>query len=260
VSQAQKTGEAIWHDIECGAYTADLPLWRELVEATRKRIGRSCRLLELGCGTGRIALALAGPGCEITALDNDSDLIEELRSRARGLDSPVTTVVADARSFDLGSRFDIVIAPMQIVQLLRPHERQDMLACINGHLEPDARTAIAILDPEESWEATGEAAPPPDMREEGGWVYSSQPVAVRRTGDGAAIELDRIRQAVSPTGDLEESYSRIRLELLSPARLERDAGQAGFARDGRRHVSATEDHVGTTVVILRPHDREVADG
>jgi SAM-dependent methyltransferase len=252
MTQAQRTGEAVWHDIECGAYTADLSLWRELVDGATRRSGSACRLLELGSGTGRVSLALAGADCEVTALDNDAELVEELRTRATALETPVTPALADARSFDLCSRFDLVIAPMQVAQLLRPHERADMLACIARHLEPGGRAAFALLGPEEDWEATGDAAPAPDMLEEDGWVYSSQPVAVRRTDDGAGIELDRIRNAVSPAGELEESFSRIRLELLSPARLERDARDAGLLPEKRRHVPATDDHVGTTVVILRP--------
>jgi len=35
---------AIWHDIECGAYTADLPLWEELAGGGR--------VLDVGAGTG----------------------------------------------------------------------------------------------------------------------------------------------------------------------------------------------------------------
>jgi len=52
---------AIWHDIECGAYTADLPLWEELAAGGA--------VLDVGAGTGRVALRLARAGCAMTAVD-----------------------------------------------------------------------------------------------------------------------------------------------------------------------------------------------
>jgi SAM-dependent methyltransferase len=244
VRQAEKTGEAIWHDIECGAYTADIPLWKELASD-------ACHVLELGCGTGRVSLVLAEAGCEVTALDIEHELLEELRSRAGHIGVQLTAVAGDAGSFELDTRFDLVIAPMQVIQLLQAHEREGMLKCIARHLRPGAQAALALLDPEDEWEATGDSAPPPDGLELNGWKYSSQPVAVRRTSDDRAIELDRVRRVVAPGGEAEHSFSRTRLELLSPAQLEREATRAGLLPDGRRQVPATEDHVGTTVAVLR---------
>ncbi len=67
----------IWHDLECGGYVADLPLWRELA---RERGGP---ILDVGAGTGRVALDLARNGHEVTALDRDPELLDALRRRAR---------------------------------------------------------------------------------------------------------------------------------------------------------------------------------
>ena len=50
-----------WHDTECGSYDADLPLWRELAGAGP--------VLDVGAGTGRVALDLAARGASVTALD-----------------------------------------------------------------------------------------------------------------------------------------------------------------------------------------------
>src|SRR5262249_55065568 len=84
--------EVVWHDLECGSYRADLPLWRELAE----RSGRQ-GILEVGAGTGRVALELSGAGHRVTALDHDPHLLCALRERARGGD--IETVCADARTF-----------------------------------------------------------------------------------------------------------------------------------------------------------------
>src|SRR4051812_12173133 len=94
----------IWHDVECGAYAEDLPLWRELAAAAPGPV------LDVGAGTGRVALDLAARGIEMVALDADTELLAALRARA----ADVETVTADARAFDLGPRrFGAVIVPMQ---------------------------------------------------------------------------------------------------------------------------------------------------
>ena len=88
-----------WHDVECAAYTVDLPVWRELADAHPGRI------LDIGCGTGRVALDLASRGHEVTALDSEAELVHELARRARERQLRVDTIVADARTFVLPNRF-----------------------------------------------------------------------------------------------------------------------------------------------------------
>ena len=58
----------LWHDIECGGYDVDLPLWRELAEATGGPV------LDIGAGTGRVSLDLAGHGYDVVALDLEPEL------------------------------------------------------------------------------------------------------------------------------------------------------------------------------------------
>jgi SAM-dependent methyltransferase len=243
---------SVWHEVECGAYAADLPLWRRLArEAAREG---ACDLLELGCGTGRVSLALAGRGRNVSAIDVDPELVTVLRRRAAERDAPIEAAVADARSFELGRRFDLVLAPMQLVQLLvGERERRAMLRCVAAHLRPGAQVALALLALEDEWSSAPEQAPLPDIREVDGWVYASRPVAVRRVRSGAAIELDRIRQTISPRGDIEETLSRVRLEIVTPERLEQEGLRAGLVPQPRRHVRPTADHVGSCVVILKAH-------
>ena len=249
---AESALEPIWHDLECGAYEADIPLWRRLAAAARKHSGAPCDVLEIGCGTGRVSLALARGQWRVSALDADPELAAELRERAEQRGLAIDVHVADARSFVIDSSFDLVLAPMLFAQLLDETERRGMLSSIERHLRPGARAAFALLELDEEWEADVAEAPPPDRMERDGWVYSSHAVAVRQIIDTNRIELDRVRRVTSPAGELvAETLSRIPLELVSPAQLEAEGGAAGLVAEGRRRVNATQEHVANTIVILR---------
>lgn len=227
----------IWHDTECGSYAADLPLWEEMADAAD-------RVLDLGCGTGRVGLHLAKRGHSVTGLDLDEELVTAFNERASGR---ARAVVGDARDFSLADDFGLVLAPMQLLQLLPgAGDRDRCLRCIAGHLKPGGLAAFAIVD---SVPAAVDAPPPmPDGREIDGWVYSSLPLdAAVRDGE---IVVRRLRQTVSPGGELDEEIDEIRLGLLSADTVEREGSQAGLAPAGRCEIRPTEDHVGSTVVLL----------
>jgi SAM-dependent methyltransferase len=235
--------EAVWHDVECSSYTADLPLWRELAEDA------SGPVLDLGCGTGRVALDLAERGHEVTGVDSEPALVRALAARARERGLRVWAEVGDVRALALGFRYSLAIAPMQVAQLLGgPPGRAAMLASVRLHLRSRGALAVAIADPFGGIPA-GEAAPPlPDVREEDGWLYSSMPVAVRE--EAGATAIDRLRQTVSPSGEMTESMATIRLDHVTARQLEEEARAAGFRVRPRRGVPPTDDYVGSAVVVL----------
>ncbi len=234
--------DVIWHDLECGAYTADLPVWRELADQ------HPGSLLDVGAGTGRVTLDLARRGHSVVALDRDSVFLAELERRAAGL--RVTTVCGDARSFELDQRFPLIIVPMQTVQLLGgPAGRQGHLRAAARHLEPGGVLALAIT--EELDQFSSEDAVPlplPDMREIDGVVYSSQPTAVREAPEGFLLE--RLRERIGPAGERWVEPDVIHLDRLTAPRLEAEARGAGLEPRGTRVVAETPDHVGSVVVIL----------
>ena len=234
---------AIWHDLECGSYVEDVNMWRSLAG----RCGSP--ILDVGAGTGRVTLDLARQGYDVTALDRDAVLLAELARRADGL--TVTTVVADARAFDLGRRFALCLVPMQTIQLIGGTDgRMSFLRCARAHLEEGGLLAIAISEALDVYEVTdGTPAPLPDMRELDGVVYASHPTAVR--ADEAGFVLERRRETISPAGDRTVEHDSVHLDRLTSTELEREAQAAGLRPDGRAVIPATEDYVGSSVVMLR---------
>lgn len=232
----------VWHDLECGGYTADLPLWRALSE------GYAGPVLDIGAGTGRVTLELARAGVSVTALDRDEDLLAELRGRAAGL--PVDAVCADARSFSLGRSFSLCLVPMQTIQLLGgPSGRLAFFACAREHLAPGGRLAIALAEELEAFEIrAGAIGPLPDVCERDGVIYSSLPTAVRADGDGFVLE--REREMVAADGSLWNERDQIRLDVVSAELIEREASSAGLEPAGREQIPETADHVGSRVVMF----------
>jgi SAM-dependent methyltransferase len=245
MSEMSATGRpeewVIWHDLECGAYAADLPLFSELATEARGPV------LDLGCGTGRVALHLAAAGHEVVGVDREAAFVETLNDRAVRAGLPARGEVGDVRALALGSGFALAVAPMQLLQILAGEdERRSCLASVARHLDPGGRAALALV---EDFDVPDDGAPPlPDVREVGGWVYSSLPVSVRPAWEG--IIITRLRQTVSPEGEMTEEQDEVHLSDLPAERLEAEAEAAGLTVAGRLQVGPTEDHVGSTVVVL----------
>jgi SAM-dependent methyltransferase len=235
---------AIWHDLECGSYTADLAFWRALAQRTGGPV------LDVGAGTGRTALALAHDGHEVVAIDRDDELLAQLRDRAANLE--VTTIVADARAFWLGLSFPLIIVPMQTIQLLGgPEGRAGFMECAAYHLESPGVLAIAIADDLELFDVSDGILPGPlpDVAEHDGVVFSSRPLAVRVDGDGFVLE--RRRETVTADGQLTAEQDLIHLDRLDPDTLEAEGQTAGLRAASRMDIAPTEDYVGSTVVMFR---------
>jgi SAM-dependent methyltransferase len=230
----------IWHDVEHGSYDADLPLWRELASSAGGPI------LDLGAGTGRVSVDLAAQGHEVVALDNDPELLAELAER----NASVTTVHADARRFATDARFRLVLAPMQLVQILGGREgRLALLAGVQAHLSPGGLFAAALSDPNDALPEEDAVPPLPDIIERDGWVFSSQPLSMYE--EPGHVVIERRRQSVSPTGELESEDARIELDVLTVKEFEQEAQEVGLEPVGRKTIPETAHYIGSTVVVCR---------
>jgi SAM-dependent methyltransferase len=236
---ASTSEAAIWHDVECGSYGADLRVWDGLADACGDPV------LELGAGTGRLAIHLARRGHRVIGLDYDEQLVAALGERAAGL--PITPLHADARGFELPEQVALALAPMQFLQMLA--DQRERLACLDNiaaQLLPGGRVAAAMVEgipePEE-----GEPLLP-DVREVDGWVYSSLPLEAILEDEH--ITIRRLRQRVSPEGKLTDTPDEVTICTLTADDLEAEAAAVGLVPIERLYIDPTADHVGSTVVVL----------
>jgi SAM-dependent methyltransferase len=233
----------IWHDLEYGSYAADLPLWRSLAEREGDPI------LEIGAGTGRVALDLCRHSHRVTALDHDPELLAELSRRADAVD--LSIVHADARTFELDETFALCLVPMQTIQLLGgPAGRAAFLDRARRHLNPGGLLAIAIATRLELYDGdAGGPQPLPDVCERDGILYSSRPTAIRLAH--GRLVLERIRETVGTDGRHEVEDHAISLDRLTASELVSEARAAGLTPSGRATIAATRDYAGSEVVTVR---------
>jgi SAM-dependent methyltransferase len=241
----------VWHELECGSYTADLPLWREL--AARAGTGTAAQpLLDVGAGSGRVALDLAARGHRVTALDRDAELLGALRERPGA--GAIETVCADARALDLARRdFSVCLVPMQTIQLFGgAANRLAFLRCARAHLRSGGLLACAIVTDVESFDCScGDVGPEPDSALVSGIRYLSRPTRVLASGQTTRIERERTAfdPAHSDTPLLHE-HDVVELARLTATQLLGEGAEAGLTPAGTLEIPATDEHVASEVVLL----------
>lgn len=110
-------------------------------------------VLELGGGSGRVAIPLVREGAKVTVLDASAAMLERARERAeRELTSEerkrLTLVHGDVREFSLGKKFPTITAPFNV--LLHLYEPEDFARCfqsVRAHLSAQGRFVFDVRVP-----------------------------------------------------------------------------------------------------------------
>lgn len=118
---------------------AALPAEPEL-SRVRSLLAPAARLLDLGCGTGRIANPLAADGHAVVAVDNS----EAMLACVVGAE----TVLGDVRTLDLGRQFDVVLALSHLINHPERSLRLDLLRVCRKHLADDGVVVVERYSPD----------------------------------------------------------------------------------------------------------------
>ena len=98
-------------------------------------LGGPSDVLDAGCGTGRVAVALARRGHRVVGADLDPSMLAEARADAPDLE----WVEVDLAGLDLGRAFDVVVAAGNLWPLLTPGTHHRVVARLAAHLRPAGR-------------------------------------------------------------------------------------------------------------------------
>ncbi|MBN9057114.1 MAG: methyltransferase domain-containing protein [Rhizobiales bacterium] len=139
---------ADFYDLENGwERSPDFTFCRALAEG-------AASMLDLGCGTGELAIAFSG-GRTVVAVDPAPAMLGIARAKAGA--GGVEFVEGDARTLRLGRRFDLVVLTGHAFQVfLTQEDRRAALATIAAHLAPGGRFIFDSRNPAcREWEEWG---------------------------------------------------------------------------------------------------------
>jgi SAM-dependent methyltransferase len=126
-------------------FVNDIPFYRKLIT------GPHASILELGCGTGRVTLALVDHCRYIQGIDISPAMISICReklARAGIPQSKARVIEGDITDFDLQQTFDLIIAPFRVLQNLETDQEVDgLFRCIHRHLAPNGTCVLNVFRP-----------------------------------------------------------------------------------------------------------------
>jgi SAM-dependent methyltransferase len=103
-------------------------------------VPRGARILDAGCGTGRVGGHLAAAGHQVTGVDLDPELIAEARSQHPG----AAWQVGDLSVLDLPERFDVIVCAGNVMAFAGPSTRGDILRRFRDHLADGGRAVVGF--------------------------------------------------------------------------------------------------------------------
>ena len=135
-------GDAVLYDAEEKQSQNDLPFYLAAARYARGPV------LELACGTGRLTLALARAGIDITGLDISAPMLALAGKKAAKEGLKAGLFRGDVRSFRLKRKFKLIFIPFNSMQHLAGRaDLERFFASVRAHLAPGGRFILDVFNP-----------------------------------------------------------------------------------------------------------------
>ncbi len=167
------------YDASVPDWPGEIAFYQEMAAAAQRKGGA---VLEIACGTGRVAIRLARAGVNVVGLDLSPQMLAVAREKSAGFET-MRWVQGDMRSFELDQTFGLVIIPGHAFQNLNSAEDQvACLECIGRHLQPGGVLVVHLDHQDLGW--LGDL-----LREKGGVYEAAEPF--RHPESGRQIRTSR---------------------------------------------------------------------
>jgi SAM-dependent methyltransferase len=131
------------YDIIYGKYTEDIDFYKKEAKKAKGKV------LEVGCGTGRIYLELLKEGIDTYGIDISSEMLVELKNKAKSMNLKPKVSAGDMRNFKLGERFALIIVPFRsFLYNLTTDDQLKTLKNFKKHLAPGGRLILSFFYPD----------------------------------------------------------------------------------------------------------------
>lgn len=199
----------------------DVPFYLELLE----RHGGP--VLELGCGTGRVLLALAREGVEAYGVELAAPMLELAHQKAEAEELGVTLALGDLRSFSLDRTFPLVLLPYNVLNHMLDDD--SLVRCLESakkHMDGESRLVIDTFHP-----SPGYLASPPPRRFLLRYVDPYTAVETRLFEDNAydpATQINRITWRYEVGGE-DVRTEELSMRIFFPRELDLALRLSGLA-------------------------------
>jgi SAM-dependent methyltransferase len=195
------------------------------------------KVLELGCGTGRVLIPLAVAGFGVIGLDLSEHMLARCRAKLEAESSEVRArvrlVQGDMRDFAFDERFALITTPFRPFQhLLEPADQLACLRCANQHLAPGGRLVLDLFQPnplmlagEQHMEETVDFADVP-MPDGGTFTCSHRIAAFHRARQYNDVEM--IYDVTRPSGEAKRLVHAFPFRYFFRYEVEHLLARSGF--------------------------------
>ncbi len=232
------------YDVSVPDWPGEIDFYLGLAEPVKASEGS---VLEIACGTGRVALRLAQQGLRVIGIDLALEMLRIARKKSTGM-ANIHWIQADMRAFRLSQQFGLVILPGHSFQfMLTPADQVTCLERLRRHLEPGGMLVIHMDHQDFSWLGTLRAG-------KGGKFEPAGEVTDPHTGQRVCISrawwyqpatqtasATTVWEVLSPNGQVLDRWERGPVQLHCGFRHEMEHL---FARAGLRVEAVYGDFLG----------------